>query len=999
MMAWLLGAAPIVRATLGREHGVDLTAQLGRLRSIEDVSRLMASLGHEPLLEAVPELIARRGGEASDTAFAVARAGDFPWFAVAGSGSDRLARRLARRLAVRGRVAGVLGLDAEERTLVVAIAVDGVPSLELALDAPAFATVSCLARLAGTGPGGALAYAARAADALSGEAVGHRFFREFKATLDRMADGMPTALRGDDRRSLALLQLTRVLFLYFVQAKGWLAGRDRFLSEQVDRCLAGGRQLHRDLLRPLFFGTLNRAPADRTRGAAGFGSIPFLNGGLFEPHPLERHLRGDIPNALWREAFDRLFERFHFVVTEQGGGGIAPDMLGRVFEGVMAPDVRRASGTYYTPAALVRSMIDSALVALAAGRLGCDESAAERRLRDRDPAIVSVLTELSLLDPAVGSGAFLLGALDRLASLTAPDGRPTPSDRRRILQRNLFGVDRSAAAVRLTELRLWLAVIADDGADRPERVEPLPNLDCLVRQGDSLFEPVGGVRLPTADPALADAVAGLRQRLVSATGPAKRELARALRLAECRAAEASLRAGEADARARVAECVLAARCRNLFGERRGMDRELAAQLTQARADLRALRGARRTLTRDRELPWFHYQSHFADVFATGGFDLVVGNPPWLRAEQIPAEMRQRLAGRYRWWRRSGTAYGNRPDLAVAFLERAVELAAPGAVVAMLVPAKLATAGYGAAARHALAASTTLIHVVDLTGQPDAAFDATVYPLAVVARKASPCEGHRVRTTLPPSSSSGMPQSGLRGGGPWVLTADRAVERPPPARARASLAGRTVHLPPRRQDRRQPRVSRSVRRRRASVAPLGGARPGRPAVHGARASAPPLDPWRRRCAASQTPSAGRRPPRSIRASLASSRGLRGRSAVDTLPDARGHPRPSGRVAGPRATAHRMRPHRPTRRAEGSAQYLLRRADPDRRNGGTRGRVAQLDLDSRGGVERRRSRREWIPSLLRDDRRPAPTSSRGHGRSRALRYRARRPPGRGRAGGPR
>ena len=408
---------------------------------------------------------------------------------------------------------------------------------------------------------------------------------------------------------------------------------------------------------------------------------------------------------------------------------------------------------------------------------------------------MSVLTELSLLDPAVGSGAFLLGALDRLASLTAPEGRPTPSDRRRILQRNLFGVDRSAAAVRLTELRLWLAVIADDGEDRPERVEPLPNLDCLVRQGDSLFEPVGGVRLPMADPALADAVAGLRQRLVSATGPAKRELARALRLAECRAAEASLRAGEAEARARVAECVLAARCPNLFGERRGMDRELAAQLTQARADLRALRGAQRTLTRDRELPWFHYQSHFADVFATGGFDLVVGNPPWLRAEQIPAEMRQRLAGRYRWWRRSGTAYGNRPDLAVAFLERAVELAAPGAVVAMLVPAKLATAGYGAAARHALAASTTLIHVVDLTGQPDAAFDATVYPLAVVARKASPCEGHRVRTTLPPSSSGGMPQSGLRGGGPWVLTADRAVSvLRRLAREHPSLAERfTCHL--------------------------------------------------------------------------------------------------------------------------------------------------------------------------------------------------------------
>src|SRR4029079_2955291 len=89
--------------------------------------------------------------------------------------------------------------------------------------------LAVLRRLVGTGPGGALAYAARAADALSGEAVGRRFFREFKATLDRIADGLRTPIRGEERRSLALLQLTRVLFLYFIQSKGWLAGRDRFL--------------------------------------------------------------------------------------------------------------------------------------------------------------------------------------------------------------------------------------------------------------------------------------------------------------------------------------------------------------------------------------------------------------------------------------------------------------------------------------------------------------------------------------------------------------------------------------------------------------------------------------------------------------------------------------------------------------------------------------------------------------------------------------------------
>ena len=770
---------------------MDLVPLLEGVHSLETLSGVVAALGHEPLLEAAPGVAGRVGAGGDGAALVVGRAGAFPWFAVAGAEPERLARRVARRLAARGRLGGVLALDATGRRLGVAVAFAGAPSLLVDLDRPAAAALACLRRLAGVGPGGALAYAARAADALSGEAVGRRFFREFKATLDRMAEGLPTPLRGEERRSLALLQLTRVLFLYFIQSKGWLAGRDRFLSEEVDRCLARRRRIHRDLLRPLFFGTLNRPPAERSRSAGAFGAVPFLNGGLFEPHPLERSLRGDIPNLIWRDAFDRLFERFHFVVSEGGqAGGIAPDMLGRVFEGVMAPSTRRASGSYYTPAVLVRSILDAALAGLVAGRLGCSEAQAERRLGDRDPGAAALLDELTVLDPAAGSGAFLLGALERLSSLAAPDGVASAPGRRRILQRALFGVDRSAAAVRLTELRLWLAVIAHDREDRPELVEPLPNLDCLIRQGDTLFEPVGGqVRLRAPDAGLAKDISDLRRQLVTASGQRKRELVRGLRAAECRAAEASLQAAETEARSRVADCLSAARSEDLFGRRRGADAGIRARLADHRTELRALRAARRTLVREREVPWFHYQSHFADVFAAGGFDIVAGNPPWLRAEEVPPEMRRRLEGRYRWWRGAGRGFGHRPDLAVAFLERAVELAAPGGVVALLVPAKLATAGYGVAARHALAASMTLTHAADLTGRRDAAFDATVYPLALIARKAPPPAGHCVRTSLGPADStlaagvaatgdgsttgSWIPQSRLAGGGPWILSAGGA----------------------------------------------------------------------------------------------------------------------------------------------------------------------------------------------------------------------------------
>ena len=736
---------------------MDLAETLHRVRALEDLPALTAALGSEPLWDPVPG--------AREPTIVVGCRGDFPWYAVAGPRAERAAQALARRMAARGRICGALGLDTEGRRLTLTVSLSGAPRLALDLDAPAPAAIEKLRRLGAGAFGGAAGFAAYAVDVLGGQSVGLRFFRQFRETLERMSAGLPGPLPPADRHALALLQLTRVLFLYFVQARGWLAGNSRFLADAVDRCLARRRKVHRDLLRPLFFGTLNRPTAERGRGALALGPIPFLNGGLFEPHPLERRLRRDLDNDLWRDAFDRLFERFHFTLEANDRGGVAPDMLGRVFEGVMAPDERRASGTYYTPAALVRELLDQALIPLLAHRLGRPAPETERRLAEGDRSAWRLIRTLRVLDPAVGSGAFLLGALERLTPPWA-GGRQGAALRRQVLRRNLFGVDRNGAAVRLTELRLWLAVVAGDPSDRPEQVQPLPNLDCLVRQGDSLFDPVGSAGRAGATGASTAELAALRRRVVVATGSAKRAALRELTRAEARIAEGTLAGAEASLRASVAECLDAARTRDLFGRRRGLDAPGAARLAAQRSELQRLAALRRALVREREVPWFDYRVQFADVFANGGFDLVVGNPPWLRAEEVPPDLRRRLAGRYRWWRAGGRAYANRPDLAVAFLERSLELAKPGGTVAMLVPAKVAAAGYGTAMRHALAASTTLLTVADLTNDPRAAFEATVYPLAVVLRNAAAPPRHRVRVAL--GRGPRVPQSSLRGGGPWLL---------------------------------------------------------------------------------------------------------------------------------------------------------------------------------------------------------------------------------------
>ena len=761
------------RAGRGPRYGraVELEGILQELRDLPDLPRLVVALGQAPLWDRYPGQV---------EVMVVGQTGELPWLGTRSPSPERAVATLGRRLVARGRQAVVLAIDPASRRLAVGVALDEVPLLSLHTAEPDPVALRCLRRLSAGGKG-PLAYVSAAAEALRGESAGRRFFAEFRATLERMAARLPGPLRADDRRAFALLQLTRVLFLYFVQSKGWLAGRERFLADAVDQCLAGKRRLHRDLLRPLFFGTLNRPAAERGRAAARFGAIPFLNGGLFEPHPLERRCRADIPNDVWRDAFDGLFERFHFTVAEgRADGRIAPDMLGRVFEGVMAPEARHASGTYYTPAALVRRLLNSAFVAILSHRAGCSAGRAERMLAERHPEAWLVLERVVLLDPAAGSGAFLLGALEALARLS-PRGDGSAA-RREVLRRNLFGVDLSAMAVRLSELRLWLAVIADDPTERPHRVHPLPNLDCMVRQGDSLIEPVGaGLRLPAEAAAIGGDLALVRPAVVTASGREKRAALRRLAALEARATGAWLGAGERSLGEDIAECLRDARSGDLFGRPRGLDRELRQRLADLRRELHAVRRARRTLARDGEVPWFHYQAHFADVFARGGFDLVVGNPPWLRAEELAPALRGRLARRYRWWRAGGRGYANRADLALAFLERAFELAAPDGVVAMLVPAKLATAGYGAAARHGLAAGATLVHVADLGCEPTAVFEATAYPLALVARKTRPGPRQRVATRLEPSGGHTVPQTALQGGGPWVLV------REPVRRALAELA--------------------------------------------------------------------------------------------------------------------------------------------------------------------------------------------------------------------
>ena len=263
---------------------MDATALLARLGQGSDLGPLLSALGGTAAWQRLPPgmLPTSAPHEAWLT-----RAGSFEWLALTAASAAHVAERLSLVRTREGRLTGVIALDGDARLLAIAVAVEGSVTATFPLDHPSPSDCERLRRLLTLPEASGLSLALRVSETLRTEDVGRRFFVAFRDGLERMADSLAGPSREADRRALALIQLTRVLFLYFVQAKGWLNGRGDFLRQAVDDALARRRRLHRDLFRPLFFGTLNRRPDERARARA-FGRIPFLNGGLFEPHPLER---------------------------------------------------------------------------------------------------------------------------------------------------------------------------------------------------------------------------------------------------------------------------------------------------------------------------------------------------------------------------------------------------------------------------------------------------------------------------------------------------------------------------------------------------------------------------------------------------------------------------------------------------------------------------------------------------------------------------------------
>lgn len=382
--------------------------------------------------------------------------------------------------------------------------------------------------------------------ALDVERVTKQFYRNYQ---DQFIDFLKLIQGIDneaDRRWYASVILNRLMFIYFLQKKGFVDNNNQdylYAKLKETKSNAGKNQYYNSFLKVLFFEGFAKPEKLRTAAINKIlGKVKYLNGGLFLKHKIEEKYPDiNIPdiafeNLLQSEEPKGLFERFSWSLDDTPGGNdneINPDVLGYIFEKYIN---QKAFGAYYTRTEITEYLCEQTVYKLILDAVNEEKVDAELLKKaglDKLPAKVNytniaellisldaatcrklidekhgVLPNLSLLDPACGSGAFLvaamktlinvysaiLGRIDFLADKKLLDWKKKIEEehpsinyyiKKRIITNNLYGVDIMEEATEIAKLRLFLALVAS--AQTVDQLEPLPNIDFNIMSGNSLI--------------------------------------------------------------------------------------------------------------------------------------------------------------------------------------------------------------------------------------------------------------------------------------------------------------------------------------------------------------------------------------------------------------------------------------------------------------------------------------------------------------------------------
>jgi hypothetical protein len=547
--------------------------------------------------------------------------------------------------------------------------------------------------------------------AFSVEPVTRAFFREYGRLFQKAEDSLPADWPPEQKRLYTQRFFNRLVFIAFLERKGWLTfnGRADYLRALFENYWQSPREpqanFHRSRLNVLFFWGLNNAREQDERDLPNFatlrtliGDVPFLNGGLFEKEADDETFF--FPDALVAEILSDLLYRFNFTVAESTPldveVAVDPEMLGKMFEEVVTG--RHESGSYYTPKEVVSFMGREVLLRYLSETIPQEATQSietfvlngDATALSHPESVLAALRQVKICDPACGSGAYLVGMLHELLELRAAlftarvhDADTVYERKLEIIQNNLYGVDKDPFAVNIARLRLWLSLIVDYEGNTPP---PLPNLDFKIEAGDALLAP---------NPSqFADLSTGFRSQLLQDF--------------------ATLKARYLTAHGREKL--------DLRKQISAVSKEIRNWLGHSPAD-----------------DAFDWAVEFAEIFspalssgnvlqsASGGFDILLANPPYVRQELL-GEYKARLRPMY------PEVYNGTADLYVYFYARAQQLLKPGGMACFISSNKWLRAAYGENLRQHLLDSQAFHFALDF-GELPVFQSAATFPAVFLWQKA------------------------------------------------------------------------------------------------------------------------------------------------------------------------------------------------------------------------------------------------------------------------
>ncbi len=536
-----------------------------------------------------------------------------------------------------------------------------------------------------------VAVANKLQQALDVEKVTKKFYGEFQTFHLEFIEFIKGIENERDKQWYASVILNRLMFIYFLQKKFFIDNNQNYLQDKLAASKAKGNNLfYTEFLDKLFFVGFAKPEYDRKPEEKSLlGDVPFLNGGLFLPHKIELDENNDIQIA--DEAFENLFALFgryswHLDDTPSGKPNeINPDVLGYIFEKYIN---QKAFGAYYTRPEITGYLCEQTIYKLILDKvnalakpadgttpnmfssndgglflsrtygsisdllLNLDDNLCEKLWHD-------ILPGLKLLDPACGSGAFLVAALKTLLNVySAVIGKieilgGSLKDeldqirkehafnyflKKRIITDNLFGVDIMEEATEIAKLRLFMTLVSSVSDRR--RLEPLPNIDFNILAGNSL---IGILKVDEKAFDKVNALGETQSHLFSDT-PANeykkiledKELSIKLYKEHSFKSEKD-ESGSQDTRLLVLRSHIEKLRRDSYEKLNelllGDFKDLKIKFEQATWDEKQNKigkPEKRELTKAdiEELQPFHWEFEFPKVFKNGGFDAIIANPPW-----------------------------------------------------------------------------------------------------------------------------------------------------------------------------------------------------------------------------------------------------------------------------------------------------------------------------------------------------------------------------------